>query len=197
MPNESAWMMWWLDAWEWVRKDSNKVTEQDVKRAQSDSSKAKKVQIQIKKQKITNNNIANFLSFLFKTIKNENILSSVYNTFFKVTDRRTNTSYLRKSMNNIVIIWFFVPFFPKEIEKFWLKNYFQDICKLDGKQLTLSEYISYIKKLSKRYHDNVPIDQSQLLELLALIVWEFWISKEALSEDWRRKIKSDLMKKLK
>ena len=197
MPNESAWTIWWLDTWEWVRKDSNKVTEQDVKRAQSDSSQAKKVQTQIKKQKITNNNIANFLSFLFKTIKNENILSSIYNTFFKVTNKRTNTSYIRKSMNNIVIIWFFVPFFPKEVENFWLKNYFQDICKLNGKQLTLNEYILYIKKLSKKYHDNIPIDQDHLLELLALIVLEFWISNESLNADWIKKIKNDLIKKLK
>ena len=194
-------LAWWvsnsIDAWEWVRKDTNKVSEQDVKRAQSDWAKAKKVQDEIKKKKAENNNIANFLAFLLKTIKNEEIIASVYNTFFKVTDSKTNISYLRKSMNNIVIIGFFAPFFPRELEKFGLKQYFQDFCKLDWKLLSFSEYIVYIKKLSSKYHDNVPVSQWQLLDLLALIIWEFGISKDALSEDWRKKIKNDLMKKLK
>lgn len=196
----AEWVWWAIDninGDEWVRKDTNKVTEQDVKHAQSDWTKAKKVQYEIKKRKAQNNNIANFLAFLLKTIKNEQIISSVYNTFFKVTDRKTNTVYLRKSMNNIVIIWFFAPFFPKELEKFWLKSYFQDFCKLDGNLLSFGEYIAYIKKLSSKYHDNIPINQNQLLELLALIIWEFGISKEALNEDGRKKIKNDLMKKLK
>ncbi len=197
MVNEGWWIIDGIDAWEWVRKDTNKVTEQDVKRAQSDWAQAKKVQDQIKKKKIENNDIANFLAFLLKTIKNEQIISSIYNTFFKVTDSKTNISYLRKSMNNLVIVWFFAPFFPKELEKFGLKTYFQDFCKLDWKLLSFGEYIIYIKKLSKKYHDNVPINQWQLLELLALIIWEFGISKEALTEDWRKKIKNDLMKKLK
>jgi len=197
MPNETSWIIDWVDAGEWVRKDSNKVNEQDVRRAQADWAKSKKVQDQIKKQKSENNNIANFLAFLLKTIKNEQIISSVYSTFFKVTDSKTNISYLRKSMNNIVIIGFFAPFFPKELEKFWLTSYFQDFCKLDWELLSFGEYIIYIKKLSSKYHDNVPINQWQLLDLLALIIWEFGISKEALTEDWRKKIKNDLMKKLK
>lgn len=197
MSNEMWWITDWIDAGEWVRKDTNKVTEQDVKRAQSDWAQVKKVQDLIKKKKIENNDIANFLAFLLKTIKNEQIISSIYNTFFKVTDNKTNISYLRKSMNNLVIVWFFAPFFPKELEKFRLKTYFQGFCKLDWKLLSFAEYIIYIKKLSSKYHDNVPINQWQLLELLALIIWEFWISKEALTEDGRQKIKNDLMKKLK
>jgi hypothetical protein len=197
MVNEATPIMDWIDNWEWVRKNTEKVTEQDIKHTQANWAKAKQVQIQIKAKKIENNNIANFLSFLLKKIKNEQIISSIYNTFFKVTDTRTNTSYLRKSMNNIVIVGFFAPFFPKELEKFGLKWYFQDLCKLDGNLLNFGEYIAYIKKLSKKYHDNIPVSQDQLLELLTLIIWEFGVSKEALSEDGRKKIKNDLMKKLK
>ncbi len=106
MAENMGWAIEWIDAGEWVRKDTNKVTEQDVKRAQSDWAKAKKVQAQIKKQKAENSNIANFLSFLLKTIKNEEIISCIYNTFFKVVDSKTDISYLRKSTNNIVIIGF-------------------------------------------------------------------------------------------
>lgn len=195
MPNEMTWINDWIDAGEWVRKNTNKVTEKDVKRAQSDSAQSKKVQEQIKKTKIVNNNIADFLSFLLKTTKNEQLISAIYNTFFKVIDHKTKTSYLRKSINNVLIVWFFAPFFENELEKFKLKPYFQEFCKFDGKLLSFGEYIAYIKKLSSKYHDNVPIDQANLLSLLSLIMWEFGISKDALSEHWKEKIKKELLKK--
>lgn len=195
MPNEMTWIGEWIDTGEWIRKDTNNVTEKDVKRAQSDSTQSKKVQEQIKKTKVINNNIADFLAFLLKSIKNEQLISAIYNTFFKVIDHRTKTSYLRKSINNVLIVWFFAPFFVNELEAFKLKVYFQEFCKLDGKWLSFGEYIAYIKKLSSKYHDNIPIDQSNLLWLLALIMWEFGISKEALNEQWKEKIKKELLKK--
>jgi len=186
----------WIDAWESVRQDVSKVSEQDVKRAQWDSAKAKQVQDQIKKSKATNNNIAKFLSFLLKNIKNEELISAVYSTFFKVVDPRTQVVYLRKSVNDIIIIGFFAPFFINEIEKFWLNTYFTEM--LNNKSgSNMTEYIEYIKKLSRKYHDNIPINKDVLLNLLALIIWEFWISKEALSESWKEKIKKEIEKKLK
>jgi hypothetical protein len=186
----------WIDAWESVRQDVSKVTEQDVKRAQWDSAKAKQVQDQIKKAKITNNDIAKFLSFLLKNIKNEELVSAIYNTFFKVVDPRTQVVYLRKSVNDIIIVGFFAPFFINEINNFWLSMYFTEI--LNSKSgSNMTEYIEYIKRLSKKYHDNIPINKDVLLNLIALIMWEFWINKEALSDSWREKIKKEIEKKLK
>ena len=186
----------WIDAWESVRQDVSKVTEQDIKRAQWDSAKAKQVQDQIKKAKITNNDIAKFLSFLLKNIKNEELVSAIYNTFFKVVDPRTQVVYLRKSVNDIIIVGFFAPFFINEINNFWLSMYFTEI--LNSKSgSNMTEYIEYIKRLSKKYHDNIPINKDVLLNLIALIMWEFWINKEALSDSWREKIKKEIEKKLK
>ncbi len=186
----------WIDTWESVRQDVSKVTEQDVKRAQWDSAKAKQVQDQIKKAKITNNDIAKFLSFLLKNIKNEELVSAIYNTFFKVVDPRTQVVYLRKSVNDIIIVGFFAPFFINEINNFWLSMYFTEI--LNSKSgSNMTEYIEYIKRLSKKYHDNIPINKDVLLNLIALIMWEFWINKEALSDSWREKIKKEIEKKLK
>jgi len=186
----------WIDAWESVRQDVSKVTEQDVKRAQWDSAKAKQVQDQIKKAKITNNDIAKFISFLLKNIKNEELVSAIYNTFFKVVDPRTQVVYLRKSVNDIIIVGFFAPFFINEINNFWLSMYFTEI--LNSKSgSNMTEYIEYIKRLSKKYHDNIPINKDVLLNLIALIMWEFWINKEALSDSWREKIKKEIEKKLK
>lgn len=186
----------WIDAWESVRQDVSKVTEQDVRRVQWDSAKAKQVWDQIKKAKKTNNNIAKFLSFLLKNIKNEELVSAIYNTFFKVVDPRAQVVYLRKSVNDIIVVWFFAPFFINEINNFWLSMYFTEILNSkSGNNMT--EYIEYIKRLSKKYHDNIPINKDVLLNLIALIMWEFWINKEALSDSWREKVKKEIEKKLK
>ena len=184
-----------INSGEWVRQDIGKVTEQDVKRAQSDSAQAKKAQEEIKKDKWQNNDIAKFLSFLLKNIKNEKLISAIYNTFFKVIDQRTKTTYLRKSVNDIVIIWFFAPFFVKEIEKFWLMVYFQDLLKNQSKNINFGEYMNYIKLLSQKYHDNIPINKDNLVNLIAILVWEFWIYKEWLSDTWKEKIRKELNKK--
>jgi hypothetical protein len=112
-------------------------------------------------------------------------------------DPKTKVSYLRKSVNNLVIIWFFVPFFSNELNRFWLNTYFDDLYDLGHRSPNFDEYILYIKKLSNKYHDNIPVCQSNLLELLSLIIWEFGISKEALEENGRKKIKKELEKRLK
>jgi hypothetical protein len=135
------------------------------------------------------------LSFLLKNIKNEKLISAIYNTFFKVIDQRTKTTYLRKSVNDIVIIWFFAPFFVKEIEKFWLMVYFQDLLKNQSKNINFGEYMNYIKLLSQKYHDNIPINKDNLVNLIAILVWEFWIYKEWLSDTWKEKIRKELNKK--
>lgn len=197
MVNEISWSMWDIDAGEWVRQDIGKVTEQDVKRAQGDSAQAKKAQEDIKKSKSENNNIAKFLSFLLKNIKNEKLISAIYTTFFKVIDPRTKTTYLRKSVNDIVIIWFFAPFFVWEIEKFWLMNYFEELLKNKSKTINLSEYMQYIRLLSQKYHDNIPINKENLINLLGIIVGEFWIYKEWLTDSWKERIRKELDKKAK
>lgn len=185
----------WIDAGEWVRKDVSKVTEQDVKGAQWDSAQAKKAQEEIKKSKAVNNNIAKFLEFLLRTIKNEDLISCLYNTFFKVVDTKTGTEYLRKAINDIIIVGFFAPFFKGEIEKFWLWPYFNDFLNTKKDTPSISEYIEYIKSLSKKYHDNIPINKSNLLKLISLIAGEFGIIKDALSDNWQERIKKELSKK--
>lgn len=195
MVNEMSGILGDIDTWEWVRKDTNKVTEQDVKRVQSDSAKAKKVQDEIKKNKWENNNIAQFLSFLLKNIKNDELMNSVYNTFFKVIDTRTKTSYLRKSTNNIMIIWFFAPFYKKELNSYKLWWFFEEITSNLSNKPSLTEYIYYIKQLSKKYHDRIPINQDNLLKFLALLMGEFWIIKDPLNEANIEKIKKELTKK--
>ena len=164
-------LMSWIDDWEQVRQDVNKVTEEAVRRVQASSAQAKQIQAQIKQDKAINNNLAKFLEFLLKNIKTDELMTSVYNTFFKVSDPKTWAIYFRKKINNIVIVWFFAPFFKEQIHEYWLDNYYVDI--LPQWNISLNTYMWYIKNLSKKHHDNVPINKESLLTLLYYIMVEF------------------------
>ena len=173
-------LMWWIDDWEQVRQDVNKVTEEAVKRVQDGGKQAKQIQAQIKKDKAINNNIAQFLQFLLKQIKNDDLVSYIYKTFFIVTNQKTWAKYYKKQVNNVVIVWFFAPFFGDKIEEYRLQSYYEDI-KIQG-NITLASYIDYIKRLSKKHHDNIPVDKDSLLNLLCLIIMEFGLSNNAMTD---------------
>ena len=164
-------LMWWIDDWEQVRQDVNKVTEEAVKRVQASTAQARQIQAQIKQDKIINNDLAKFLEYLLKIIKTDELMSAVYNTFFKVTDPRTWATYFRKKINNMVIVWFFAPFFRDKISEYNLDKYYSDI--LPQWNISLSSYMWYIKNLSKKHHDNIPINKESLLNLLYYIMVEF------------------------
>lgn len=169
-----------IDDGEQVRQDVNKVTEEAVKRVQSGAAQAKQIQAQIKKDKAINNNIAGFLQVLLKQIKNEDLVTYIYKTFFIVTNPKTWAKYYKKQVNNVVIVWFFAPFFWDQIEHYKLQNYYDDI-KITW-NVTLPSYVDYIKKLSKKHHDNIPVDKDSLLNLLCLIIMEFGLWGNSLTD---------------
>ena len=87
MANESGNLGEGLDIGWAPRQDINKVTEEAVKRIQEESKKAKHIQQQIQQDKQANNKLANFLGFLLKTIKDENIITTLYDLFFKTKQK--------------------------------------------------------------------------------------------------------------
>ena len=186
-------IMSWIDDWEQVRQDVNQVTEEAVRRVQAGSAQAKQIQAQIKQDKAINNNLAKFLEFLLKTITSEDLMTSVYNTFFKVTDTKTWATYLRRTINNIVVIWFFAPFYKDKINEYNLNNYYADI--LPQGNITVSDYMWYIKNLSKKHHDNIPINKESLLTLIYYIMVEFWLmshlpdKKQQMTDEIRKALK--------
>lgn len=186
-------LMWWIDDWEQVRQDVNQVTEEAVKRVQASSAQAKQIQAQIKQDKAVNNNLAQFLEFLLKTIKSEELMTAVYNTFFKVTDPKTWATYFRKKINNVVLIWFFAPFFKDQIHEYNLDSYYVDI--LPQWNISLNTYMSYIRSLSKRHHDNIPIDKESLLTLIYYIMVEFRILNPL--PDKKQQVTDEIKKALK
>ncbi len=195
---EGIWWLWeWLDVWWDVRQDVNKVGEEARKKAQEDQAKAKKVWQQIKQSKQENNNLAQFLAFLLKSIKSDKILSLLYNTFFKTKDIKKWVTYIRKDINNIVVVWFFAPFFPDEIKQYNLNKYYDELIKFEV--LNLHNYVWYIKLLARKYHDNIPVDPQTLINLVIEISLYFELQKQHRElkdeEDLRKFMMKNLLKK--
>lgn len=181
MVNEIAGLGEWIDSWQ-VREDINKVSEQAVKKAQTDAKKAKQVQQEIKQSKKENSKIASFLTFLLKDLRNEKLVTSLYNSFFKVYHEKREVTYLRKNVNSIVIVGFFAPFYWDKIQEFELLPYFDQIYDVN-QPLNIHNYLDYIKKLSHKHHDNIPINITSLIELLVEIIKEYELNKHHMLEN--------------
>jgi len=143
-----------------------------VQKVQEEARKAKQVAQQLQKDKAINNQFAQFLSFLMQTIKSERIIKGIYDTFFTTTDYKTHITYLRKNMNSVVVCGIFYPFYQEEGDGYGLEEFFGKL--LHPRQgFSIREYVSYLQELSNHYHDNVPINQSHFVTLLAYIIQEY------------------------
>lgn len=61
----------------------------------------------------------------------------------------------------------------------------------------LDQYLSYLKALSKSYHDNIPVDKTAFMEFLSEVLWEFWyIDKQKLSSEQKKDLQTWLQKEL-
>ena len=158
-----SWETWWsLKEW---------VTEADVQRVQENTRQIKKVAQQLQQDKKQNNQLANFLSFLLSEISNENIIKWLYNTFFITVDPKTNIPYFRKSMNDVVVVWIFYPFYLEKAKEIWVSHYYEWLnC---SSQLSIDWYITYLQDLSDHYHDNIPINQAKFIQLLIEIIKQY------------------------
>jgi len=183
-----------INAGGWVREDVNKVTEEAVRRVQDDQKKAQQVGQDIKKDKATNNNLAKFLTFLLKDIKSDTVIKQIYHTFFKTRHEETDLVHLRKSMNTIVVIGMFVPFYQEEIKKLDLESIYQDIWVFDG-DVYLTKYINYIKELLPKHHDNITIDKQEFTKLLTYIA-EYYQLTEKLSSEKTIEFENTITKEL-
>lgn len=182
-----------LNMWGGVREDTNKVTEEAVRRVQDDQ-KAQQVGQQIQQDKATNNKFANFLAFLLSDIKSDTLIKQIYHTFFKTIDQETELTHLKTSINTIVVVGMFVPFYPTEIKELVLESIYQDIWNFD-EDAYLTNYIAYIKQLLPKYHDNVIIDKIEFTKLLKYIA-EYYQLTEKLTPEQAIEFENTLKKEL-
>lgn len=186
MANE-FWNLWeGLDIGWAPREDINKVTEEATRRIQEESKQAKQVHQQIQQDKQANAKLASFLTFLINNIKDEKLITLLYELFFKTKHPSTGTTYLRKKINTLVVIWFFFPFYIQEAKKIWISWVFEEL--LTKEPMNLTWYINYIKKLSIKYHDNIPLDASLLMDFLIAVINHYKLYDiPSLDEEQREK----------
>ena len=183
-----------INVWWGVREDSNKVTEEAVRRVQDDQKKAQQVGQQIKDDKANNNKFAQFLAFLLKDIKNDSLVKQIYHTFFKTRHEETDLIHLRKNMNTAVVVGMFVPFYETEIDNIGLKGTYEELRDFDG-EVNLTKYIKYIKHLLPKFHDNVTIEKEEFTKLLTHIA-EYYRLTEKLSEEKALELNTTIKKEL-
>lgn len=158
-----SWETWWsLKEW---------VTEADVQRVQENARQIKKVAQQLQQDKKQNNQLANFLTFLLNEISNEKIIKWLYDTFFITIDPKTNIPYFRRSMNDVVVVWIFYPFYIEKSNEIWVSHYYETL--KSSSEHSISWYIQYLQELSDHYHDNIPINQTSFVQLLIEIIKEY------------------------
>lgn len=165
-----------------MRENANKVTEEAVRRVQDNQKKAQQVGQQIKDDKANNSKFAKFLAFLLKDIKNDHLVRQIYHTFLKTRHKETDLIHLRKSMNTIVVVGIFVPFYQEEIKELQLETNYQEIFDFNG-DIHLTKYIRYIKELLPKYHDDIVIDKQEFIKLLTQIAEYFHLTEKLSNED--------------
>lgn len=176
-----------------LRSDINQVSEEAVKRVQSQSKQAKKVAQEIKKDKAINNQLANFLSFLMQDITDEELINQLVKTFFTTTNPKNQITYLRKDINSYVIVGFFAPFFKEKAQQANVWKFYENINAEEAKSW-ISEYVTYLAQLSQSYHDNIPVDQEHLITLITMIIQSHLQEGKKLSaEEIKAKIQKTLM----
>ena len=161
---------------------------------QDDQKKAQQIGQDIKKDKATNEKFAKFLTFLLKDIKSDTVIKQIYHVFLKTKHEETDLVHLRKSMNTVVVVGMFVPFYQDEIKELGLESNYQDIFAFRG-DIDLTEYINYIKHLLPKYHDNVIIDKKEFTKLLMHIT-EYYHLTEKLSPENAAEFENTLKKEL-
>ena len=196
MVGEIGGMGEWLDIGWAPRQDVNKVTEEAVSRIRDEAQQAKQTQQQIKQDKANNNKLAEFLSYLIKTITNEHITKLLYEVFFKIKDPKTQVTYLRKKINTMVLIWLFYPFYPTETREYWVNDFYAEIYDF-SEILNIDSYLAYIKRLSAKYHDNIALDSEGIMNLILEIAIYHWLfERKHLTQEEHTQAKHTLQQKL-
>lgn len=175
-------VVWVIESWEtwWQLKEW--VTEADVQRVQENARQVKKIAQQLQQDKKQNNQLAKFLTFLLSEIENDKIIKWLYDTFFITIDPKTNIPYFRKSMNDVVVVWLFYPFFMEKADEIWVSHYYEKLS--NSWEKSIEWYIKYLQELSDNYHDNIPIDQNSFVKLLVEILKEF-LSNNSNPKLWK------------
>lgn len=183
-----------LDNWWQVREDTNKVTEEAVRRIQDNQKKAQQVGQDIKKDKAANDKFATFLAFLLSDIQSDTLIKQFYQTFFKTIQQNSEVPQITKSRNITLIVGIFVPFYEQKIKELHLNEFYQDIRPFQD-NISLTTYIEYIKKLLLHHNNNIKINKEALSKLLSYLA-EYYQLIEKLPPEKVNEFEHTLKKEL-
>jgi hypothetical protein len=97
-------------------------------------------------------------------------------------------------MNTIVVVGMFAPFYQDEIKELELESIYQEIFTFNG-NIDLTKYITYIKHLLPKHHDNIVIDKQDFTKLLTHIT-EYYELTEKLSPEKAIEFENTIKKEL-
>ena len=183
-----------FNSWWQVREDTNKVTEEAVRRIQDNQKKAQQVGQDIKNDKATNDKFANFLAFLLSDIKSDTLIKQLYQTFFKTINQDTEIPQIKNSKNITLIIGMFVPFYEQQIKELKLNETYQDIRSFQG-DISLTTYIEYIKNLLSKHDNNIKLNKEAFSKLLSYLA-EYYQLIEKLSPEKANEFEDTIKKEL-
>lgn len=163
---------------EW--QESSESKEQAIARIEKEQKKATQTRGQIQRSKKDNQALASFMTFLLQNINNEKIIMIAHEVFFHKTE------WWSTYVNHKVFAWTLAPFFRQEAIAAGIEKLYSDMYTPTTTQW-LQWYISYLKKLSYTYHDNIALDQQALLQLIIEILKHFHIIDTSEYNDEKKK----------
>ncbi len=183
-----------LNTWWGVRENTNKVTEEAVRRIQDNQKKAQSIGQDIKKDKATNDKFANFLTFLLSDIKSDTLIKQIYQTFFKTMQQEEDVMYTKNNRNIAFIVGMFIPFYEQESKELKLDLHYQDIRSFQ-ENISLTTYITYIQKLIWKNQNNNNCNKEAFYKLLSYLT-EYYQLIEKLSPEKVDEFESTIKKEL-
>ncbi len=202
---EFGWDILWWDFQKNSENNENqewwkeKITQADIARIEAQAKKAKQVWQQWQQTKRNNQAIANFLTFLFRNIKDDKVLLEIHKLFFTKNNVNTGAKELKSTIYAVVLIGIFAPFFIENIKNMWLFPTFEWLLQNIQQEITTSKYISYVENLCKKYKISFIEHNSQFVSFIVEILFYFWIVDKNALEDGQKdqlfqSVKNELFK---
>jgi len=166
-----------LNTWWQVRENTNKVTEEAIRRIQDDQKKAQQIGQQIQDDKKNNAKFAKFLWFLLEEIKSEKLIQHIYKTFFIHTNKDSNDENNHHHIE--ILTGAFVPFYQQQAQNIGIVDSIE--IKRD-KVISLTNYVEYIKWLLLTYDKEKRIKKTEFAELITHIAIQYQLTEKLDTE---------------
>lgn len=179
--NDSLDYGWWLNSIAWEVSQWITISQEHINAIRESEQQSAQAAAQRKQSKVTASWLSSFLSFVFKSIyNNDELHQSIYQTFFV---HKNSDSWLlerHKTINTELLVGLFVAFYPQKAKEFWLISIYERYYDFYS-PLNLSKYLHSIKAMMHAFwwYQN-SINHIAYIQCLAYIIVYF---KQAWKQD--------------